>query len=408
MSQINSPGNRPEYKWYILTLVSLTAIFIMAMPTMAIPVLFKEISEDLNLSLVQVGATWGIMALSGMFAILVGGLLADRYGSKRVLVTGCFLAGLAGILRGFSDSFTTLIVTMFLYGLLTTLTGPGIIKALSTWFQGKRLGLANGVMSTCFGFGFMVGAMISATFLSPWLGGWRNVLFFYGGLSIAVSLLWMFSRDKPVQTDPVSDSPGRSSFWDSIKFIARKKRIWLLALIMAGQVSAVQGTLGYLPLYLRDIGWAAVAADGALSAFHGISMLVTVPLTLLSDKLNSRKIVLLLTTLATAVGFSLLSIASGWGIWVSVLIAGMVRDGFMALHITMVIETEDVGSEYAGTAIGLIHTVGGLTEFASPPIGNSLAGINPRLPFGFWGALAALALFAFIPLKEKKRKTGVY
>ena len=156
MSQLNSPGNRPDYKWYILTLVSLTAVFVIAMPTMAMPVLFKEISGDLNLSLVQVGAVWGIISLSGVFAILIGGLLADRFGFKRMLVIGCFLAGLAGILRGFSDSFTSLIITMFLYGLLTTLTGPGIIKAISSWFSAKRLGLANGVISTSFALGLMV------------------------------------------------------------------------------------------------------------------------------------------------------------------------------------------------------------------------------------------------------------
>lgn len=408
MSQLNSPGDRPDYKWYILTLVSLTAVFVIAMPTMAMPVLFKEISEDLNLSLVQVGAVWGIISLSGVFAILIGGLLADRFGFKRMLVIGCFLAGLAGILRGLSDSFTSLIITMFLYGLLTTLTGPGIIKAISSWFSGKRLGLANGVMSTSFAFGFMVGAMLSATLLSPLLGGWRNVMFFYGGLSIAVSVLWLFSRSDPIQNEPISDSPERVSLRQSITLMARNKRIWLLALIMAGQVSAVQGILGYLPLYLRDAGWMGTAADGALSAFHATSMLATVPIILLSDKLGSRKLVLFVTTLATAIGIGLLSITGGWGVWASVIMAGMMRDAFMAIHITMTIETEGVGSKYAGTAVGLIHTVAGLAEFASPPLGNSLAGISPRLPFTFWSALAAAALFVFIPLKEKRRKDGGY
>ncbi len=408
MSQLNSPGNRPDYRWYILTLVSLTVIFVIAMPTMSMPVLFKEISDDLDLSLVQIGTIWGMIPLSGMFVILIGGLLSDRFGSKWVLTIGCFVTGLAGILRGLSDSYITLIATMFLFGLAVTMTGPGMIKALSSWFPGRRLGLANGVMSTSFALGFMAGAMISATVLSPLLGGWRNVMFLFGGLSLIVSVLWLFSRSNPVQEKPTQDSPESVPFRQSISQLLRNKRVWLLALIMTGQASAVQGTLGYLPLYLLRSGWAAAAADGALSAFHATSLLATVPIALLSDKLGSRKLILFITTLATAIGFGLLSITGGWGIWVSVIIAGMVRDGFMAIHTTMLIETEGVGPKYAGTAIGFIYTIAQLGEFASPPLGNSLAGISPRLPFAFWSALAAAALFAFIPLKEKARKAGGY
>jgi hypothetical protein len=44
----------------------------------------------------------------------------------------------------------------------------------------------------------------------------------------------------------------------------------------------------------------------------------------------------------------LLGFASSIWIWLAVLMAGFVRDAFMAIYITMVIETDGVRSMYAG------------------------------------------------------------
>ena len=59
----DSPGS--NYKWYILALGTATHILVLAMPWMCMPVLFKEISDDLGLNLVQVGTVWGMMGHGG-------------------------------------------------------------------------------------------------------------------------------------------------------------------------------------------------------------------------------------------------------------------------------------------------------------------------------------------------------
>jgi len=160
--------------------------------------------------------------------------------------------------------------------------------------------------------------------------------------------------------------------------------------------------LGYLPLYLREIGWPATGADGALAAFHGTSTIFVVPLALLSDRLGSRKVVLIAATLMTTIGVGLLSIAQGPAVWVSVAVAGIVRDGFMAILITMIIETKGVGVTRAGTAVGLVMAFSRLGGLISPLFGNSLADIDLSLPFILWAALAPMALFALYFVKEEK------
>jgi cyanate permease len=160
--------------------------------------------------------------------------------------------------------------------------------------------------------------------------------------------------------------------------------------------------LGYLPLHLRDLGWSGASADGALAAFHATSVVGVIPIAMLSDRLGSRKTILFAVTLMTAVGVGLLSVADGAMVWVAVMLAGFVRDAFMAVIMTAIIETDGVGATYAGTAMGLVLTLSRLSAFASPPIGNSLAAVNTGLPFAFWAALAAVALFGFYLMKQER------
>jgi len=134
-----------RYRWYVLGLAALTYTCAMGMPRMCMPVLFKEISIDLDLNLVQVGTIWGAEPLASVMTILAGGLLGDRFGVRRVLGIACLLAGGAGALRGISTGFTSLAATTFLFGLMLAFIPVNVVKTTGIWFSGRHLGLANGI-----------------------------------------------------------------------------------------------------------------------------------------------------------------------------------------------------------------------------------------------------------------------
>jgi cyanate permease len=397
-------NNDSVYKWYVLAIAALTHTLVSGMPLMCMPVLFKEISQDLGLSLVQIGTVWGFGSMSGIFTGLVGGSLGDRFGTNRILAMACFLAGLSGALRGISIDFITLAVTAFLFGFLLPAIPPNVHKVCGIWFSGRRLGLANGVVSAGMALGFMLGSMISATILSPLLGGWRNVLFFLGIISISMGIPWLFIRTDPKkESSPVHSNA--TSLQKALSHVVHLRSMWFFGLVMLGIGGCLQGMLGYLPLYLRGIGWSAAGADGALATFHGISMIFTIPVALLSDRIGSRKRILILGTVMTITGVGLLSVADGMLVWIAVGISGIIRDGFMAIFMTMIMETRGVG-QYAGSAMGMImvfYRLGGLT---TPPLGNSLASIDAGLPFLFWAAVGALALIGFYYVHEGEKKEG--
>ena len=395
----NNYGSR--YRWYVLGLAALTHTFAVAMPRMCMPVLFKEISIDLDLSLVQIGAIWRTDFLARLITVLAGGLLGDRYGIRKVLSIACLLAGGAGALRGLSSGFTSLAATTFLFGLIVAVIPVNVGKTAGVWFSRRHLGFANGITGVGMALGFMAGAMLSATVLSPLLGGWRWVLLLYGALSAIITVLWFFTVREPGQVIS-RGSTARLSLGQTFSRVVRLKSVWLFGLALAGHSSCINSMLGYLPLYLREKAWSVAGADGTVAAFHGISMLGAIPLALLSDRFRSRKTILIPAALITAASIALLSAAYDQAVWLLVILAGVFRDGFMAILLSMIIEVKGVGGEYAGTAVALVLAISRLGGFAGPPLGNSLAGFHPGLPFVFWGALALVTPISLYLVKEER------
>jgi len=394
-------SQQSNYRWHVLTLAAATNIFAVAVPFSCMPVLFKEISNDLGLSLVQIGTIWGIGPLAGTFTSLVGGMIIDRYGTKRTLSVACLLAGIVGALRGLSGDFTSLAVTAFFFGFLFVSIALGAHKIARECFPGRRLAVANGVLSAGIGVGFALGSMISATVLSPLLGGWRNVLFLYGGISVIISILWFVSRSAAGQIE-TGTSTDTVPFRQALSRVVHVRSVWLIALIRLCFWGCHYGVNGYLPLYLRGIGWTAAGADGALAALTTAATVAVIPLTLLYSRLGSKRVLLLSAVLMTIIGVGLLSIVDGALVWPLVILVGIFREGLIAILITMVMEVKEVGVVYAATALGLTQSLGNLGAFISPPLGNSLASINPSLPFVFWAALAVVALLVVFRFTKDK------
>jgi MFS family permease len=389
-----------------MAISTVTATLAVAIPFSCMPSLFKEISDDLGLSLVQIGTIWGIGSLAAFFINLVGGFLGDRFGAKVILVILCVLGGITGAARGLSQEFFLLAATVFVNSLVRAIIPIIITKMIGIWFRGYNLGMANGVTAMGMGLGLMLGPMVSATFLSPALGGWRNVLYLYGAISLGVAGLWAaFGREPPHSMSTLK--PGVAApMMQTLKVLIRNKSLWFSGLAVLFRTACMSGMMGYLPLYLRGQGWAPGDADGALAAFFGASTLFVIPLSILSDRIGSRKIILFPSLVLSVTCVGLLPLAHGAIVWLLVVLAGMSFDGFMATMATYILETQGVGQANTGTALGLVFTISQPGGIVGPPLGNAFASISPGAPFIFW-ALIAIPAAVFLGLsKETGWKTS--
>ncbi|MFH1646819.1 MAG: MFS transporter [Chloroflexota bacterium] len=391
---------RSRQRWYVLGLGSLIVMVAYGTSNACMPVLFSEIAGKLDLNIVQLGSVWGLGPVAGIFSILMAGVVVDRFGVRRTMVLTCLLAGIFGALRGLSDSFLTLMITSLLFGFASEAVPVVFIKSASLWFHGRGLGTAQGIGSACVGGGMMLGALLSATVLSPLLGGWQYVLFLYGGITALVGVLWFLTVPDPAPSAAAAAIPGQHTPQRAIGHVIRTRGVWLVALAMMGFAGGNRGFSGYLPLYLRNRGWTPAAADGSMAALAASGTAAAVPLSLASDRLGSRKVMLLPGLLVTAISVGLLSVVTGPAAWLLAVLAGLFRDMIWAVAATMVVETDGIGPEYAGTAVGIVHASSRVGYAFSPSAGNSLVAINAGLPFVFWAVLAAAALLAFSFVKE--------
>lgn len=395
-----SDDHQSTYRWYILGLAVASGTFVATLPFSCMPPLFKEISEDLGLNLVQIGTVWGLASLAGVFVSIIAGVLGDRFGVKLILSVSCLLVGITGAMRGLSDSFLALSITVFINGIVRFIVPINATKTVGMWFRGQNLGMAMGISAMGMGLGLMLGPMISATILSPLLGGWRNVMHLYGAVSVVIGILWFLFGREPRQVDSTARDSGRVPIRQALSRLIHIKALWFIGFTLLLRVGCIMGMTGYLPLYLRDQGWAPASADGTLAAFYGVSTLCVVSLSSLSDRLGSRKVILFSALIVTIICFGLLPFVGGIPIWFLMIVSGVFMDGFMAISVTMLLETDGVKPKYSGTALGIIFTIAQVGGVISPPLGNSFASVHPGLPFIFWAALCLAALFTLAPIKE--------
>ena len=363
---------------------------------MCMPVLFDEISKELGLNLVEIGTAWGMVSFAGIFTAFTSGMIADRFGIKKTISLVCLLMGISGALRGLAFDFISLSVIMFLFGICTVPMSFFCHKAIGEWFTGRELGMANGVLAMGMGGGITLGTLLSATVFSPLLGGWRNVLFVYGILGLVGFILWIMTKPNPYRIE-VTQQAETIPFRQSLSHVIRIKSIWFMAVAWICTSLCRGGFSGYLPLYLRGVGWPATSADGALSALGLASVIGVVPLSLLSDRLGRRKVVVYAAMLLIFIGIGGMSFSKGPAVWPLVIMVGLGQEALAALLITMIMETDGVGTKYSGTALGLGTMMSLLGGTIGPPVGNALAEINPSYAFIFWAVavLAGLVIFRF-------------
>jgi MFS family permease len=191
----------------------------------------------------------------------------------------------------------------------------------------------------------------------------------------------------------------------ALSHVSRLRGVWLIGLSLLGFMGCIQGVTGYLPLYLRDIGWVPSSADGALAAFNIAGAIGAIPIALLSDKLGIRKMILIALMILAIGSTVLLPFFTNESVWVLAFLIGFTRDPCIALSIAMILEDEGVSVAYAGTALGLLNTISQSSGAFSPPLGNSLASISSGTPFFFWTALAIMGAFILSFVKETGWKT---
>lgn len=388
-------------KWLVLTLVTLVHMLAVGLPWTVMPVLFTAASRELDLSLGQIGLLWSMLPIGSALVALSGGMLGDRLGFTKTIGIGCFVIAIASGLRGLSTDLTTLTLFMLFCGASIALVFPNVQRIAGVFFPSHQVGLATGITISGFAIGGALTTALSATVIMPLVGSWRNVLFLYSGLCVLIGIAWLLIMRQAPEHTFSSEQPTtiiRSTFRRSITAVFGIKDMWLLAIGNLGIVGSFISLNGYLPVYLEKIGLDKSLGDTMSSTLFIASIVGAIAVPAIAGKIGGLKVIMIICATATSIAILLLSVANNALFWVLIPMAGALTQGVGTLVITHAIQIKRIGSEYAGTAVGLIGSLANMGGFILPMIGGKLADVNQTWPFFLWAfmSLSSTACFVFL------------
>ena len=401
-----SERQNSAYRWVILVLVTLSGFLVMGFPTTGLSALFSEIAAELGLDLIEIGVIWGIGTGMGIFTSLLGGAFIDAFGTRRMLVLLCLATGVFGALRGVSFDFFSLFIFSFLFGMVQPILPMNFVKLNREWFASRQLGFASGVMSAGFATGLMLGSRLSATVLSPLLGGWRAVLIFLGLCAIVMAVVWaLLHPPSERKQEGASRRLDIREVLANLRHVARFRELWVIALAVFGVLGLMRGLVGYVPTYLREIGWGAVEADSAITVFFFCSLIAVVPISHISDRLGNRRLVMAFGTSMMTLGTLLMFLVGDnfWGVMLAMALAGFTFDSFMALKGASITEVDGLQIALVGSALGFGGMLQNIGSTITPPLGNTLSTVALNTPFLLWAASGVFATLMLLSYRKRKR-----
>ncbi|MFF8727029.1 MFS transporter [Streptomyces sp. NPDC015171] len=133
---------------------------------MLMPYLADHLAHGLGLAAWAVGLVLGVRNLTQQGMFLVGGTLADRYGCKPMILTGCALRSVAFVLLAVADSLSALVAASALTGLAGALFNPAVRAYLAADAGEERRVAAFAAFNVFYQAGILVGPLAGLALLA--------------------------------------------------------------------------------------------------------------------------------------------------------------------------------------------------------------------------------------------------
>ena len=371
---------------------SFLALFaIVGIALYGLPFFYDFMVRDFGWSRAQVtsGNALSKLVVGPLFGFLAGWVI-DRFGPRRLMVTGILMAGIALFGLGSIHSLGGFYL-FYLFNAVGYVCGGPLPNQvlLSRWFTAAR-GRAMGFAYLGIGIG---GALVP--FLAVWLvrlAGWQGALRILGVFIIVIALpLALTVREAP---DVVTASgPARARA--PIGGVLRSPAFYLLIVGSMCSIAAVGGTNQHLKLFLSlDHGYAQSGAAKVASLVLSASLIGRLLMGWLADRVAKKYVMLLIYVLVAGSIPLLFGAATPGTIYLFALIFGLGLGG--EYMIIPLMAAELFGVRVLGRAMGIILTADGVAEATAPYLvgrmrdvsGSYGSGFTVLIGFAIAGALA--------------------
>jgi len=327
---------------------------------------------------------------------LMWGVLADRWGARRVVIAGGLLLGL-GLVS--SSRITSLWQLYVAFGGVVGVAAGAFYAPLTTtatrWFTANR-GLAVAIVSAGTGLGTFVVSPLTRWLISSY--DWRLAMLILGDLVWLVIIpLGFLVREAPGTGASTSDpNVPLPDIWRSPQF-------WLIALTHFTCCVAHSGPIFHMVTNAIDQGVPSMAAATVLGISGLASLIGRVISGVAADRWGSKPTLIAMLSLQAPAIFLYLFTSSTPGFYALAILFGASYGGVMPMY--ALLTREYFGSRAMGTAYGaifMLQAIGmGLGAYGGGWLHDYL-GTYAWL-FGSATAAAAVAILFALPLRSSRR-----
>lgn len=350
------------------------SMFFGYMPWYGFSAVSSHLVREFGLSPQQTGAILSAFQLGYVATVIISGLLADRFGNKRVLVWATLATGVFSTLFPLlSTGFKSILVLRLATGLSAgAIYAPGM-ALLAAWFPSQRRGMAIGAytaaLTASYAGGYLVAAPVAAAF------SWRlGILSISVPVFAAAFILCRYVSEAPAVPIVPTETPGECGQGRSAWFPRGFKAPLLLTLGYFGHMWELYAFWGWIGPFLvacaLQSGWTAPRAE----SFSGIASagiilsgsLAVAVIGILSDRIGRRQTILMAGLASASAEFFFgflhgapLTATLGAGSWI----------GFWCVADSAVYKaglSETVSPACRGTALGIQSAIGYLATVVSP------------------------------------------
>jgi len=287
---------------HIIFGITLSAVMGVSSIAPALPV----IARALDVSTDQIGLLITVYALPGILLTPVLGVLADRFGRKRILIPSLFIFGIAGVMCGLATSFSHLLWLRFLQGAGSAALGTLNVTLIGDLFDGNRRATAMGYNGSVLSVG---------TAAYPAIGGslaaiaW-NYPFFLSAIAVPVAIYAMIY----LQPVPISMNLNISEYFYKIKDrVFTRHVLSLFACVFLTFTILYGGYLTFFPILLdEEFGQSSTIIGLMLSGSSLITAITASRLGWLTRRFSELQLILTGATLYLFIFLSFPMIENIW------------------------------------------------------------------------------------------------
>lgn len=386
---------RDKYRWLVMALLAMGA-FTGVYAQFQLPPVAHKVIPDLGLSPSQFSSVFSAPMLPAIFFSIVAGMMADRFGVKKVIAVGLMIAATGAVLRPLAGSFIMYLICMAMTGCGMAFLGANSAKVIGAWFPPEKISGMLGLFFASTNLAMTVGTGTTAFF--PTL---NSAYIFAAVIAVAALVMWLLLMKSDPGEKIAQHQP--QPILSLLVHAAGSRSVWLAAASMMIMSGAFVGMSGFLPTALQEMrGMDPVAAGFAASVFPIGNLLGSIFGPAVCLKVGRMRVYLVAVGIVAAVGtaFSWLAPA-GVAMSAALLATGFAIGSITPLLMSFPMILPEIGPKYAGSAGGLISTLQLLGAVTIPTyIVTPIAGENYYLFFILLAAVWAVFCVVVLMLPE--------